>query len=115
MGVHGEDRVQIVLQPRRRHTERPTLALLRCSSDPFCSGSTHERDRLEFGETRDETGSVLLSPRHPPGRGCGSRRLELTRLESSSAHDTFPLDRATDALHALATEHIRGKLAISAG
>jgi NADPH:quinone reductase-like Zn-dependent oxidoreductase len=30
-------------------------------------------------------------------------------------HDTFPLDRATDALHALATEHIRGKLAISVG
>jgi NADPH:quinone reductase-like Zn-dependent oxidoreductase len=27
-------------------------------------------------------------------------------------HDTFALDRATDALHALATEHVRGKLAI---
>jgi hypothetical protein len=40
---------------------------------------------------------------------------ELTRRESSSVHDTFPLDRATDAFHALATEHIRGKLATSAG
>jgi NADPH:quinone reductase len=28
-------------------------------------------------------------------------------------HDTYPLDRATDALQALATEHIHGKLAIS--
>jgi NADPH:quinone reductase-like Zn-dependent oxidoreductase len=28
-------------------------------------------------------------------------------------HDTFELDRATDALQALASEHIRGKLAIS--
>jgi NADPH:quinone reductase-like Zn-dependent oxidoreductase len=28
-------------------------------------------------------------------------------------HDTFELDRATDALQALATEHVRGKLAIS--
>ena len=28
-------------------------------------------------------------------------------------HDTFELDRATDALQALATEHVHGKLAIS--
>src|SRR5215207_364139 len=28
-------------------------------------------------------------------------------------HDTFEFDRATDALQALATEHVRGKLAIS--
>ena len=28
-------------------------------------------------------------------------------------HDTFELDRAIDALQALATEHVRGKLAIS--
>jgi NADPH2:quinone reductase len=28
-------------------------------------------------------------------------------------HDTFDLDRATDALEALAAEHVRGKLAIS--
>jgi NADPH:quinone reductase-like Zn-dependent oxidoreductase len=28
-------------------------------------------------------------------------------------HDTFELDRATKALQALATEHIRGKLAIN--
>ena len=28
-------------------------------------------------------------------------------------HDTYELDRATDALQALATEHVRGKLAIS--
>ena len=30
-------------------------------------------------------------------------------------HDTFELDRATDALQTLATEHFRGKLAISVG
>jgi len=30
-------------------------------------------------------------------------------------HDTFEFDRATDALQALATEHVRGKLAISVG
>ena len=29
-------------------------------------------------------------------------------------HDTFPLERATDALQALASEHIRGKVAINA-
>ena len=28
-------------------------------------------------------------------------------------HDTFEFDRATDALQALATERVRGKLAIS--
>ena len=28
-------------------------------------------------------------------------------------HDTFEFDCATDALHALATERVRGKLAIS--
>jgi NADPH:quinone reductase-like Zn-dependent oxidoreductase len=28
-------------------------------------------------------------------------------------HDTFEFDRAPDALRALATEHVRGKLAIS--
>ena len=30
-------------------------------------------------------------------------------------HETFEFDRATDALRALATEHVRGKLAISVG
>ena len=30
-------------------------------------------------------------------------------------HDIFDFDRATDALQTLATEHVRGKLAISAG
>jgi len=30
-------------------------------------------------------------------------------------HETFEFDRATDALRALATEHVRGKLAISIG
>jgi NADPH:quinone reductase-like Zn-dependent oxidoreductase len=30
-------------------------------------------------------------------------------------HDTYELDRPTDALQALATEHVRGKLAISVG
>src|SRR6185312_5528930 len=37
--------------PRQRRNERPSLGLLRCSSDPFCSGCS-ERNRLRFGARR---------------------------------------------------------------
>jgi NADPH:quinone reductase len=78
------------------------------------------------GALRD--GARVASPNSAAGEGPGRTNVmavpseeNLRRLAALlddgtlrvHVHDTFELVRATDALHALATEHVRGKLAIS--